>query len=88
MTDRLPVGIVRGQFGGIMTFKELERMVDGRTLPLGAENEDGEPVIIEAGRTDGEKWFKLTTSQSNGWLRTNYIWENGTCEELFEKDRV
>jgi len=50
-------------------------------------NEDGEPVIIEGGRTDGERWFKLTTSQSNGWLRINYIWENGLSEELFEKDR-
>ena len=87
MTDRLPVGIVHGQFGGIMTFGELERLINGRTLPLGAENEDGEPVIIEGGRTDGERWFKLTTSQNNGWLRINYIWENGLFEELFEKDR-
>jgi len=70
-----------------MTFGELERLINGRTLPIGAENEDGEPVIIEGGRTDGERWFKLTTSQNNGWLRINYIWENGLSEELFEKDR-
>lgn len=71
-----------------MTFQELAELVKGKTCPLDAENENGELVIIAAGRADGERFFKVTTFQKNGWQRINYIWENGTREELFEKEKA
>ena len=33
-----------------MTYKEIKRLVEGKALPIMAENQDGEPVIIEEGR--------------------------------------
>jgi hypothetical protein len=69
-----------------MTFEELNELTTGRTFPLAAENQDGEVVIIEAGRNkSGDRFFRLTTAQDNGWTRINYIWEDGTIEELFQK---
>lgn len=68
-----------------MTFKELEKMTAGKTFPLSAENVDGEPVVIECGKDNDLRFFKLSTAQTNNWLRVNYIWEDGTTEELFEK---
>ena len=46
---------------------------------------EGEMVIIEAGRNEGVRFFHLTTAQNNNWVRHNYIYENGDCEELFER---
>ena len=70
-----------------MTFHDLAELVKGKTCPLDATNGDGELVIIQQGRMDGERFFKVTTFQSNGWQRINYVWENGTVEELFEKEK-
>lgn len=70
-----------------MTFYDLAELVKGKTCPLDATNDDGELVIIQQGRIDGERFFKVTTFQSNGWQRINYVWENGTVEELFEKEK-
>lgn len=52
-------------------------------LPLTAKTEDGEDVIVEALEQDGEVVWKITTVQSNNWLRTNYYYEDGTVEELY-----
>lgn len=68
-----------------MTFSELMELTKNHTLPLGATNEEGEFVILEAGTRDGERYFRLTTAQHNGWCRINYVYEDGTVEELFEK---
>ena len=68
-----------------MTFSELMELIKNHTLPLDATNEEGEFVIIEAGTRDGERYFRLTTAQHNGWCRINYVYEDGTVEELFEK---
>ena len=46
---------------------------------------EGETVIIEHEKNDGDPRFHLTTVQNNGWLRHNYIYEDGSREELFEK---
>lgn len=71
-----------------MTYKELEKLTEGKTFPICGTNEDGENVIIEHGYNEewsGGKFFKLTTAQHNGWMRTNYIFEDGTVEELYKK---
>ena len=35
-----------------MTYKDVDALVDGRTLPISAENSMGELVIIERGKDD------------------------------------
>ena len=52
---------------------------------MGGTNAEGEAVIIEAGCLDGVRFFHVTTSQNNDWVRHNYYYENGDSEELFEK---
>lgn len=52
---------------------------------MDATNDNGEFVIIEAGSNDGDRYFRLTTAQHNGWTRINYIYESGTREELYRK---
>jgi len=68
-----------------MTNKELLELTKDKQLPCNATNADGEFVIIEAGCTDGERYFRLTTAQHNNWCRINIIYENGSTEEWFEK---
>lgn len=69
----------------IMTYKELKELVAGKELPCGGTNDDGETVIIEHEKNEGDPRFHLTTVQNNGWLRHNYIYKDGTREELFDK---
>ena len=68
-----------------MYYKDIEKLVDGKELPVGGTNAEGEAVIIEAGSLDGVRFFHVTTSQNNDWVRHNYYYENGDSEELFEK---
>ena len=59
-------------------------LTKNRILPVGGTNVDGEDVIIEKGKRDGQNFFKVGTLQNNGWIRVNYYWEDGTREELYE----
>ena len=68
-----------------MTYKELKELVVGKELPCGGTNDEGETVIIEHEKNEGDSRFHLTTVQTNGWLRHNCIYEDGSREELFEK---
>ena len=68
-----------------MTYEELQKLVEGRDLPCSGTNDEGETVIIEHEKNEGDPRFHLTTMQSNGWLRHNYIYKDGTREELFDK---
>ena len=55
-------------------------------LPLTATNEDGETVIIEvAGKQDGKFIWKVSTLQSNNWIRINVYYPNGDVDELYER---
>lgn len=76
-----------------MTYKELNRLCKDKSLPITAKNEDGENIIIERGC---DKWsygsdhwernfFKIVTAQHNGWTRINFIYEDGTTEELYQR---
>ena len=67
------------------TFQDLKKMTAGKTFPMTAVNADGEAVIVEAGKEGGVRFYKLSTAQHNNWLRINYIWEDGTMEELYER---
>ena len=67
------------------TFLYQSRKGLRKDLPCGGTNDEGETVIIEHEKNDGDPRFHLTTVQNNGWLRHNYIYEDGSREELFEK---
>ena len=58
-----------------MTYEELQKLVAGRDLPCSGMNDEGETVIIEHEKNEGDHRFHLTTVQNNGWLRHNYIYK-------------
>ena len=64
-----------------MTYDEIKVMVQGKSLPLSAENSDGEYVVIEG----NENCYILTTAQHNGWCRINEYYPDGTATESYEK---
>lgn len=66
-------------------YDELVKMTDGKTLPLVGKNEDNEVVIIEAGASEGDRFFRVTTVQHNDWCKINTYWESGTIEETYKK---
>lgn len=49
--------------------------------PFGGENQDGEHVIISV----HEHSIVKRTLQSNNWCRVNVYYDNGCCEELYER---
>ena len=68
-----------------MTYQELKEMTKGKTLPLTAENEDGERVIIEKGHNGDLEYYQLSTFQSNDWVRINRYYEDGSIDETYER---
>ena len=66
-------------------FDELKCLTQGKILPVAYRNIDLEVVIIEYGITNGERFFRVTTAQHNGWCRINTYWESGTTEETYRK---
>ena len=69
----------------MVRFSELTKMTEGKPLPLIGKNEDNEVVIVEAGASKGERFFRVTTAQHNDWCRINTYWEHGTIEETYKK---
>lgn len=75
-----------------MTYQQIKTLCNGKNLPIAAQNEDGENVIIKHGcdkwTYKEESWernfFELVTAQHNGWTRHNIIFENGSTEEFYE----
>jgi hypothetical protein len=68
-----------------MTYKEIQSWCNNENIPTFDINDDGENVIIEAGKNEMGKYYKLTTVQHNGWCRVNYYYEDGCMEETYEK---
>lgn len=54
-------------------------------LPLSAKTECGEDVIVDAYYEEDELIWKISTVQSNGWLRINCYHPDGTVEEMYER---
>lgn len=71
-----------------MTYNELRKLLEGRSLPIMAENQDGEPVLLEQGRSEMGHFYRLTTAQHNNWCRTNIYYADGSIDELYEKDQA
>ena len=69
-----------------MTYIEIDRMCRWKHLPLCARNDSGENVIIAKGSESGRgNFFHLKTSQSNGWIRNNIIFADGSSDEFYTK---
>ena len=68
-----------------MNYQKLEEITKGKTLPLTAENEDKERVIIEKLHNGDMEYYQLSTFQGNGWVRINRYYEDGSIDETYEK---
>ena len=64
--------------------EQIKQLVDNSDefeMPLIGVNEDGESTMTEV--TD--KFVLVKTFQDNGWLRNNYYYPDGCCEELYSR---
>lgn len=68
-----------------MDYKKLEEITKDKTLPLTAENEDKERVVIEKLHNGDMKYYQLSTFQNNDWVRVNRYYEDGSFDETYEK---
>lgn len=68
-----------------MTYYDyLDLTKECENFPVVGTNEYGENVMIE--RYDGdEPYFKVTTFQSNEWIRINYFYKSGNVDEIYER---
>lgn len=68
-----------------MTYYDyLDLTKDIYGFPVAGTNEYGENVMIE--HYDGdEPYFKVTTFQSNEWIRINYFYKGGNVDEIYER---
>lgn len=57
-----------------------------KDLPLTAKTECGEDVVVDAYYNDSKQLiWKISTIQSNGWVRVHHYHPDGAVEEYFEK---
>lgn len=57
----------------------------GVSTPCAGENADGENVIVESGKDEEGRYFRLTTCQKNNWCRINTYYQNGNQTESYER---
>ena len=69
----------------LSSYKDIAALVADHDLPIGGTNEDGEFVMITAGRTEEGlgKSYQVETVQNNGVNCIHTFWEDGTKEETF-----
>ena len=68
-----------------MDFNELMILAEDKGRVFTAQNENGENMVISYDYNGGDRYFRVETAQHNGWTRINYIWEDGTREEMFKR---
>jgi hypothetical protein len=76
-----------------MNYKELQQLCAGKSFPVAGKNDIGENLTITPGRQlmirGGiqliRPYFDLATAQHNGWMRHNFIYEDGSTEEFYCK---
>lgn len=71
---------------GLTSYAQTALLVGSSSLPLAGRNSHGEAVVIERGsdRNLGS-FYRVTTSQDNGWCRINTYYENGLQEETYHR---
>jgi len=68
-----------------MDYKQLMEITQGKNFPCVGENDEKERVVIEKIDSNERNYFKVSAFQSNGWTRTNIYYEDGSCDETYEK---
>ena len=68
-----------------MNYQKLEEITKGKTLPLVAENDKGERIIIEKCNNGDLNYYQLNTFQKNDWVRINRYYEDGSFDETYER---
>ena len=67
-------------------YQQLTRLTAGKTLPMVATSSiTNENCVIERGNDGQQDFFKLTTTQHNGWHRINIYYADGSTDETYEK---
>ena len=66
-------------------YQQIKARIDGYSCPVGGTNESGEHFIIEEGCDAAGNFFRVTTAQSNDWLRINTYYANGDRTEGFKR---
>lgn len=70
----------------LSTYQDVKDFTTNQA-PYGiAENEDEELIIITHTNEEDDKYYTVETYQNNGWIRKNIFHEDGTTEELYEKE--
>jgi len=71
-----------------MGYEDVAKLTEGYKFPVFAKNADNENVIIERGRLSGRRFFRISTSQNNGWMRYNTFWEDGSTAETYRRSNA
>lgn len=67
-------------------YQYFKKLTSGKQLPMVATSkETGENVIIECGDDGEQGFFKVTTSQGNGWSRINTYYADGSADETYKR---
>lgn len=69
----------------MMMYDLINTIAARADLPIVGTNEEGEHVVIEAGASGDRHFYRMTTSQRNGWLRVNTYWNDGDTEETYKR---
>ena len=66
-------------------YQHLAKLTKGKELPMVASSATNENVVIERGNDGEQNFFKVTTTQSNGWHRINTYYADGSSDETYER---
>lgn len=67
-------------------FQYYKKLTSGKQLPLvGTSKETGENAVIERGNDGEQDFYKVTTTQNNGWHRVNTYYADGSADETYER---
>lgn len=77
--------VVSRQICTPVNYDTLKQFCLDTNLSATAINDNGESVVISTEPFEGSYCYRLDTCQHNGWIRTNYYYEDGSIDELFER---
>lgn len=68
-----------------MTYYDyLDLTKDFKNFPIAGVNKCGEHVIITH-RNGDDPYFQVSTLQTNGWIRINNYYKDGSTDEIYKK---
>ncbi len=66
-------------------YEYIRETTNGMEFPLAGNNSDKETVLVCDGYSDGTHYYRTDTMQSNGWVRVNIWYDDGSSEEWYER---